>query len=365
MSHRIAITNHRQSEGIQRRLTLAVLFGGCVLLSGCLSVKQNADLTLSQNGYGGYNGMATNGVEAGVVSSANSGVSKPGQSSVTVEKMAMQTQGCSPRGGAELIASNGPTVEDYRVECQDGRELIAHCEYRQCAIASIAATATTLAGVPQTVAAAPSASGLSNPADANVAAVAPSQPEIQPEIQQHAPGQNRTAVPANPLKFVVALGVGSGGETLVTEYYTNNSTSATKAGSGAQLSIGFEDRLNEYFSAQATGGYQQESTNASNGNVRFSRFPLEFLGYYHLNGSWRVGGGLRLDINPKLSGAGAGSAVGTVDFNNATGAVEEVEYLFGQHFGLKLRGIQENFTQSGYSTKISGNQIGLFFDYYY
>jgi hypothetical protein len=56
---------------------------------------------------------------------------KLGESSVTIERMAKE-QGCESYLGAGLLAHSGPW-DVYRVQCVDGRKLMAKCEFRQCA----------------------------------------------------------------------------------------------------------------------------------------------------------------------------------------------------------------------------------------
>ena len=53
-----------------------------------------------------------------------------GVSSVTVEKMAAKNQ-CVSKLGAGQLTPKGP-VEMYRIQCDDGRVLMARCELRQC-----------------------------------------------------------------------------------------------------------------------------------------------------------------------------------------------------------------------------------------
>jgi hypothetical protein len=53
-----------------------------------------------------------------------------GVSSITVERMAKQNS-CQSTKGAGLLYKKGP-IEVYRVACEDGRELKARCELRQC-----------------------------------------------------------------------------------------------------------------------------------------------------------------------------------------------------------------------------------------
>ncbi|MFZ6820599.1 DUF2846 domain-containing protein [Undibacterium sp. Ji22W] len=55
-----------------------------------------------------------------------------GVSSVTVERIAKQNS-CESKKGAGLLYRKSP-VEVYRIECDDGREIKARCEMRQCEI---------------------------------------------------------------------------------------------------------------------------------------------------------------------------------------------------------------------------------------
>lgn len=78
-------------------------------------------------------------VSAVAMPAASNGVTKIervpfelGVSSVTVERIAKQNS-CQSNKGAGLIFKKGP-VEVYRVQCDDGRELKARCEMRQCQI---------------------------------------------------------------------------------------------------------------------------------------------------------------------------------------------------------------------------------------
>lgn len=55
---------------------------------------------------------------------------RTGVSSVTVERLALQSQ-CTSKQGAGQITPKAP-VEVYRVNCDDGRVFMAKCELRQC-----------------------------------------------------------------------------------------------------------------------------------------------------------------------------------------------------------------------------------------
>jgi hypothetical protein len=55
-----------------------------------------------------------------------------GISSVTVERLA-KAQGCVGGKGAGAITEKAP-IEMYRMQCDSGRQLLARCELRQCAV---------------------------------------------------------------------------------------------------------------------------------------------------------------------------------------------------------------------------------------
>jgi hypothetical protein len=288
-----------------------------------------------------------------------------GTSPVVVERLA-RLQGCDSSEGAKLLTSNGQSGEDYAVKCANGQNLIAHCENQQCKLgAQVFTSVLPVANVGQTTAATykPAQIETAAPAPVNnvgapaaVATTSPA-PEVVYQVAPH------TRLPADPLRFVLGVGAAFGGDTLQTETYTNNSTVNINAGQGGQFYLGLDYRIDENFAVQGTAGYQIVTASASNGTLRFSRYPIELLGYYYLNESWRIGGGTRFVVNPQLIGTGVASE--TVDFGNSVGAVFEAEYLIGHHFGLKLRAIKESYTQTGTSEKFSGNSAGVYFNFYY
>lgn len=281
----------------------------------------------------------------------------------TVERMA-RLQGCDPYKGATPVS--GASGQDYQVQCANGQQLYGHCDGNDCSvhIASSGPVGMPVARTttqPVAVAPAPAPAAVQSANATPAVAAAPEAPGMQTTVAI----QPFAHASPNPLKAVLAFGVTSGGDTLATAIYTDNSTANIKAGSGVQFGLGAEYRLDPDFAVQGTVNYQVDNASASNGDLRFSRIPVEVLGYYYLADKWRVGGGVRFVEGAKLIGSGSISFP-TVDFKNTTGAVLEVEYLLTPHFGLKLRGVKESFKlQQGSSETISGNQIGLFFDGYY
>lgn len=168
-----------------------------------------------------------------------------------------------------------------------------------------------------------------------------------------------------PLNFVAGIGLTAGGDKLATASYTNGDSVNIKAGSGAQFLLGLDYRLNQQFSVQGTVGYHIHLTpDADNGDASFSRVPVELIGYFHANPQWRVGGGVRFVNSVKLNGSGAASHLDR-DFQNATGAVVEVEYFVNPAFGVKARVVNEKFKPEGSNREVSGNHFGLFGNFYF
>ncbi|HEY8023338.1 MAG TPA: outer membrane beta-barrel protein [Burkholderiaceae bacterium] len=172
-------------------------------------------------------------------------------------------------------------------------------------------------------------------------------------------------VEPNPLRFMVGIGLTGGGESIATVNYTDGSSSNVSSGSGVQLMMGLDYRINESFSVQGSVGYHGGFTpQASNGDASFDRYPIELLAYYHPDQHWRVGGGVRFVESPKLKASGAASDIG-MDFKNTTGAIVEVEYFFTPHTSIKVRGVKESYTPTYGGPSISGSHGGVFGDYYF
>ena len=167
-----------------------------------------------------------------------------------------------------------------------------------------------------------------------------------------------------PFKFVLGAGITGGGSTLATVTYTNGNTQDIKAGGLVMLYGGVETRIGELVRLQATFGYHIDDTNASNGRVRFSRYPLDVLAYYPLSDKVRLGAGAQFVNNPKLKGSGVASGVNQ-EYDSTVGFVVEGEYLFTPMFGLKLRGVSERYKESNTGVSVNGNHIGLLFNVYF
>lgn len=163
---------------------------------------------------------------------------------------------------------------------------------------------------------------------------------------------------------VFGLGLTSGGDTLATVVFTDGSTESIKAGGLVHVFGGVEFRASPQVTMQINGGYQVDNTGgASNGSLRFSRYPIEVLAHYQINPAFRLGGGARFVTSPKIRGSGVLSGT-DLDFENTTGVVFEGEYLVTPSIGLKLRGVAEKYKPSIGGPSADGNSIGFYFTWY-
>ncbi len=162
------------------------------------------------------------------------------------------------------------------------------------------------------------------------------------------------------LRPVFGAAVTSGGEKLATVRFTDGSTENIKSGGLIHLFGGVEYRSGA-FALQANVGYHVEDTSAaSNGSVKFSRMPIEVLGFWHLSDSWRFGGGFRKAGSAKLTGSGAAASVGSFTFTGKGGLVLQGETFFGgSQASAYLRYVTEDYELRGVS--VSGNHVGLGF----
>ena len=165
------------------------------------------------------------------------------------------------------------------------------------------------------------------------------------------------------LRLVLGGGLTFGGEKLASVTYTNGDTQDIRSGGLVDMHVGLDVRATPWTSFQATVGYHWDSSEAENGSVRFTRVPIEVLGYFHPSDNIRLGGGVRLVQNPTLRGRGAASNIDQ-KFDNTTGIVLEGEYLFTNWIGVKVRAVSEKYRDRATGIKASGDHAGVFFNFY-
>ncbi|HEY1392247.1 MAG TPA: outer membrane beta-barrel protein [Methylibium sp.] len=178
-----------------------------------------------------------------------------------------------------------------------------------------------------------------------------------------APAAQAQYAPA-PVRLVIGGGITGGGDRLATVYYNTGNSYDITAGSLIHVFVGGEWRVAPRVSMQANVGYHFDRTDASNGSIRFERFPIELLAHYDINPVFRLGGGVRFVTGAKLAGTGA--VGGDIDFQSTTGLVLEGEYMMSSNLGLKLRAVPvEDYTPSGGGSKLNGSHVGFYLTGYF
>lgn len=174
------------------------------------------------------------------------------------------------------------------------------------------------------------------------------------------------AIPARTVHGFVGIGASAGGDKLATASYTNGDSASIRAGSGVTFTGGLDFRINEQFSAQTSVNFHVDNQSARNGDLRFQRFPIEALAFYHINQNWKIGTGLRYVSGAKLSGSGAGE-IDDVKFDSTLSGVVEAEYLFSPQFSLKVRYVNEKFEVKDqyYEGEAKANHVGISGNFYF
>lgn len=167
-----------------------------------------------------------------------------------------------------------------------------------------------------------------------------------------------------PFKFVAGVGVTGGGDKVASVTYTDGTTQTIKGGGLVMFFAGGEFRLGTLVTLQTTIGYHVDGSYASNGDLEFTRTPIDVIAYVPVNDNLRFGLGAHFVNSASLKGTGP---AGYIDqkFDASVGLVAEGEYRFTSWFGLKLRGVSQKYTETVTRTRFSGNHVGLLGSFYF
>lgn len=174
--------------------------------------------------------------------------------------------------------------------------------------------------------------------------------------------------PQQNFRFGMMFGVTGGGDTLATVRFTNGDSENIKAGGLLHLAAGVVWAPSQIpFGGHLMAGYHVDNITADNGDLRFSRYPIEVMANWTGAQPLRLGVGARYVNSPKLKVDINGQGGANVDYKNTVGLIAEVGYQFSPTGWVALRGTFEdykaksvngvNVTSAGTS---SGNSIGLY-----
>ncbi len=164
---------------------------------------------------------------------------------------------------------------------------------------------------------------------------------------------------------MIGMGFTAGGEDIIKTGFTDGSTETVTSGGLVAFTAGVEYRFNPQFSLQGNVGFHVDNSTAENGDVHFRRYPIEIIGYYNLTPKWRVGAGLRHVTNVRLKSSGVIDSTYNAAFDDATGGLVEVEYMFSPQAGVKVRVARESYMLRGGNYELDGNHVGIFGNFYF
>jgi len=185
--------------------------------------------------------------------------------------------------------------------------------------------------------------------------------------------------PTKPgLHLVLNGGLTYGGDTIATARYTDGSTTDIKGGALIQFGIGglyqFEDNP---VALMLSANYHVHSAFGKNGDISFSRMPIEALAYYTGKKRFRIGGGVRIVNSPEFTSTVSSpiSPIKSATFDNATGIVAEIGYQLSPQGWLNFRFVSEKYqgklltawngatASLAGSAPVSGSHLGVNFSY--
>jgi opacity protein-like surface antigen len=166
---------------------------------------------------------------------------------------------------------------------------------------------------------------------------------------------------AQEVRPMFKVGFDTGGDKVVTALFTNGSTKSIKANELLFLAGGvsiLSDDKN--LQAELSLGIKVDSITASNGDIDFTRYPLDALVFYR-ESHVRVGGGLTYHFSPKVSGSGVAGGV-NVNFKDALGVILQADYLIWRGMSVGLRyTILDYKTSSGPARTVNSDGFGIVF----
>ena len=144
---------------------------------------------------------------------------------------------------------------------------------------------------------------------------------------------------------------------LVTAVLTDGSTEKIKGGGLISGSLGYETDISESLLLKLSAGIKFDTIMASNSDIFFERFPLEAI-LFAKGEKVHFGVGVSHHTGVKLTGDVA-LFVPTVNFDDATGLVVQVDYLLNERGYLSLKYTAIDYQVSSNSSKLDGSSIGV------
>jgi hypothetical protein len=166
-----------------------------------------------------------------------------------------------------------------------------------------------------------------------------------------------SAASAMEVRPLLKAGYDTGGDTLVTVVFTNGDRQDIKSSQGLFFGGGMSIvNAAGTLESELALTYKIDLIHASNGDVTWSRWPIDALVFYR----WpqvRLGGGLTYHVSPSLSGSGVASNI-NLDFKDSLGYIIQGDWRITPRMNLGLRYSSVDYkTNTG--PKVNAAGVGL------
>jgi hypothetical protein len=169
-----------------------------------------------------------------------------------------------------------------------------------------------------------------------------------------------SAVLAADVKMFGKAGIDLGGDTLVRVVFEDGDTQDIDSNNGLFLGGGVSIRNDaKTFETEIALTYKFQTISADNGELTWSRVPVDVLAFY-LAEHVRVGGGLTYHMSPKLDGDGVVSGI-SGEFENSLGYLVQVDWRINESMSVGGRFTFLSYTIEGSSEKAQSNGLGVVF----
>ncbi len=175
------------------------------------------------------------------------------------------------------------------------------------------------------------------------------------------------------IKPLLVMGYGYGGDDVGTLTYEGGKSQDVMGGSGFTIGGGvmLQPKENK-FGAELTFAYKFDSAVATNADLTMDRFEVSFIPYYQVSDKLQIGLGMAKHSGVELTSEIDGGSEERVEFENATGFVGQASYKYSDDARISVRytNIEYKtslirFNGSSYQEKVDGNNLGVYFNYYF
>jgi hypothetical protein len=154
-----------------------------------------------------------------------------------------------------------------------------------------------------------------------------------------------------------------GGDTLINVTFTDGSSESVKANEGFYFGGGASIVTDsKQWEIELSLAYKFSMINASNGDIEFTRVPLEALVFYRFD-KVRLGGGITYHLNPELDGSGVATPL-NVKFDDALGFVLQADFRLTDKMTIGMRYTSLKYEVEGVAAA-SAKSDGLGFTFSY